>query len=335
MSEPSHTTPTDRGVLADLGLGAAEESVYLSLLDLGTGTTDELSEHGTAAELTEAERDEALLSLVRRLLVMPVDGQTYATVDPEVALTDRLSDAERQARHVRELVETLAARHRRKHRAGLTPEALVEVVADIGAAKQYVVRTCRDARSEIMAMERPPYLEPQTAPNPLEMEALQHGITHRVLYEQSAIDMPGRAHEIMQGVAFGEQARVVPSLPMRMIVVDRRIAFLPARRGALIVDPLLVVHPGALLDAALAAFEHIWDKAIPLDAAGRASPVGLSEDDRMLLDLLAAGLTDDAIARQVGVSPRTVQRRVSDLTGRLGARTRFQAGLQASRLSWL
>ena len=65
------------------------------------------------------------------------------------------------------------------------------------------------------------------------------------------------------------------------------------------------------------------------DARYRLAPatvIGL-----VVLNLLAAGLTDDAMARHLGVSVRTVQRRVREICARLGARTRFQAGLQARR----
>ena len=50
-----------------------------------------------------------------------------------------------------------------------------------------------------------------------------------------------------------------------------------------------------------------------------------------LLTMLSAGMTDEAIARQLGVSARTVQRRISDLMETLGSRNRFQAGVQAVR----
>jgi len=43
-----------------------------------------------------------------------------------------------------------------------------------------------------------------------------------------------------------------------------------------------------------------------------------------------SGLTDEAIARQLGLSHRTVQRRVAAFMADLGAHTRFQAGVKAA-----
>ncbi len=46
-------------------------------------------------------------------------------------------------------------------------------------------------------------------------------------------------------------------------------------------------------------------------------------------------MKDEAIARQLDMGARTLQRRVAHLLGLLGAETRFQAGIQASRLGWI
>ncbi|MFE7357241.1 response regulator transcription factor [Streptomyces sp. NPDC057543] len=56
---------------------------------------------------------------------------------------------------------------------------------------------------------------------------------------------------------------------------------------------------------------------------------------RQLLTYLSGGLTDESIARELGVSERTVARRITRLQQMLGARTRFQLGVQASRRGWL
>lgn len=58
-------------------------------------------------------------------------------------------------------------------------------------------------------------------------------------------------------------------------------------------------------------------------------------EERALLGLLASGLKDEAIARQLGVHVHTARRRITALLARLGAGTRFQAGVQAGRRGWL
>ena len=49
------------------------------------------------------------------------------------------------------------------------------------------------------------------------------------------------------------------------------------------------------------------------------------------LTLLAAGASDANVARQLGVSVRTVERRVRLVMERLGAQSRLQAGVEAVR----
>lgn len=48
-----------------------------------------------------------------------------------------------------------------------------------------------------------------------------------------------------------------------------------------------------------------------------------------------AGLTDQAVGGQLGMSLRTVQRRVSHLMELAGVATRFQLGHEAGRRGWL
>jgi DNA-binding CsgD family transcriptional regulator len=66
-----------------------------------------------------------------------------------------------------------------------------------------------------------------------------------------------------------------------------------------------------------------------------ANPVlsrSMSDREWEVLQLLAQGHTDETVARTLGVSLRTARRVAADLMVRLGARSRFQAGLMASCL---
>ena len=62
--------------------------------------------------------------------------------------------------------------------------------------------------------------------------------------------------------------------------------------------------------------------------AGTAAALLKVRDATRIIDCLIRGQKDDAIARSLGVSSRTVDRRLGLLMDALGARTRFQLGLR-------
>ncbi len=92
---------------------------------------------------------------------------------------------------------------------------------------------------------------------------------------------------------------------------------------------VLVVRPSGLLQALIGVFETLWTLGIPVTDIGGEQ--GLPERDRAILTLMAAGATDEAIARRLDMSRRTVVRRIASLLDKLGATTRFQAGVQAAK----
>ncbi len=57
----------------------------------------------------------------------------------------------------------------------------------------------------------------------------------------------------------------------------------------------------------------------------------LADDDLATLRLLSQGLTTDAIARELGVSERTLRRRVRLICDRLGVKTPIEAVVWAAR----
>jgi DNA-binding NarL/FixJ family response regulator len=58
-------------------------------------------------------------------------------------------------------------------------------------------------------------------------------------------------------------------------------------------------------------------------------------DERRLLELLAEGRTDEVVARSLGCTRRTLQRRLRRIFEKLGAESRFQAGVLAERAGWI
>ncbi|MEU7022146.1 helix-turn-helix domain-containing protein [Streptomyces sp. NPDC046203] len=126
---------------------------------------------------------------------------------------------------------------------------------------------------------------------------------------------------------------------------DRGVAGGRAPAGRTGEPTAAVVHSSSLLDALIALFESQWAAASPLhvtdsgelaDSGDSPLPtVHLAEDERYLLSLIVAGVADKAIASQLWVSQRTVQRRIQALMQRAGALTRTQLVWQAAQRGWL
>jgi DNA-binding CsgD family transcriptional regulator len=139
----------------------------------------------------------------------------------------------------------------------------------------------------------------------------------------------------------GVDARVTERLPLRMLIADRRIGLVPlmsadhADEGG----GALLIHPSALLDALQMLFDLTWRSArrlvLSAEDVGEEDGDRLEDVDAQILGLLLAGLTDQAIGNQLGMSLRTVQRRVSQLMERAGVATRLQLGHEAGRRGWL
>lgn len=129
----------------------------------------------------------------------------------------------------------------------------------------------------------------------------------------------------------GEEIRLLPELPTRMVIVGASHLLLPEPLG-FSASPRSVIRQAGVVELGILLFEQLWAQATPLPEVLTAGP---EEMRRFLLAELAAGSQDEQIARRLGLSLRTVRRRVAELMAELGAHSRFQAGVEAVRRGWL
>ncbi|WP_053668852.1 helix-turn-helix domain-containing protein [Streptomyces sp. NRRL B-1140] len=84
-----------------------------------------------------------------------------------------------------------------------------------------------------------------------------------------------------------------------------------------------------IVASAVALFEAIRVGATPPGASPEADANGLVPQEAEVMRLLARGFTDEAVAKRLGVSPRTARRITADPMERLGATSRSAAGVRA------
>lgn len=320
-------------MLEAVGLSAREISVYQALL-IRPGA--DAARIAADCGLLEAEVGTVLLRLAQDGLVVQ-SGSRYEAAAPDVALGELIGRQEQRLSAARLEMQRLTQMFRDAGVPGDT--GAVEVVSGASAVSARVNRVYEAARGEVRAFDRPPYVQRLGENIALQQRRHREGVSIRTIYSRDALAVPGRFQDDIElSCASGEQARVRPSLPTKLIMADEAMAVVPTAMGEAFAEAAYVIRSSALLAVLSTLFEHEWSKAVPLVTAPRQSVEQLDRPDektRALLGLLASGLTDEAIARALGWSARTTQRRIAALHKELGVSTRFQAGAAARDRGWL
>jgi DNA-binding CsgD family transcriptional regulator/DNA-binding MarR family transcriptional regulator len=320
-----------------VGIPAVEAQVYEALIPQAMSTVDGLQRRTL---LKPARITRALTDLIGRGLVTKTPGRParYTAVAPSLAGSVLIAKREYELGKLQQYLNGLEE----AFRAGLTvtgPADHVEVVEGATRIYQAFVRIQRAARHEVRAFDKPPYFvapgeHGDDGPNLEERRSLEQGqVGYRVVYDQDSVALPGRLENIWDGIRRGERARVGPGVPVKLVISDNTEAIIssPAdfEHGV-----AYVLRPSSLLDLASGLFEATWDRALPLNRTDK-NDATIDETDRQLFGLLATGATDEVIARTFGWSIRTVQRHLHEIMRRVGAQTRFQAGMEAVRRGWV
>ncbi|MFJ2785663.1 LuxR C-terminal-related transcriptional regulator [Streptomyces sp. NPDC093249] len=287
--------------------------------------------------------DEALELLTRLSLLAPsrnTPGRMRA-VNPSLGLKVLLQREERELASRQQRIEqnraalaALAAEYTASGRSGgLDGAEHLDNMDDIRTRLEALAESCT---YESLAFHPGKALTQESveAGRPLNERAMERGVRFRTIYLDSvAGDRVTRGHAQWMAER-GSEIRTSPTLPMRLLIVDTSAAVVAGLPGQAQPSALLFSSQPVVL-AMRALFEAYWEHASPLDGPGDALPGGLTPQERKLLQLLASGLTDDAVARALGIGVRTERRIVADLMERLGASSRFEAGVQATRREWL
>jgi sugar-specific transcriptional regulator TrmB/DNA-binding CsgD family transcriptional regulator len=327
-------------VLEPLGIAASEEAIYLALV---RSPGCDLAALARAASVTRAETQQAIASLQRKGLITTSATRVpkYFPAPPEPALEALILERERELQEIRVLAtEMMRAYANERERSG---ENLVEIVsgpAILDALRNLEATTVEEA----MAFAKGPYLQelPETpeATNPDQMANLERGVRYRVVYERAEFETdPEMIRHVEWCISKGEEARVFGGLPLKLHIVDRKVALVPLSLDDPSPEHAMLVRARPLVAALVLLFESVWERSSSLESMRGGGPPGTAEEltelQRQVLARLGAGMKDATIGRHLGISERTVRRHVAELLQILGAATRFEAGARAAHRGWL
>ncbi|MFE9400649.1 LuxR C-terminal-related transcriptional regulator [Streptomyces sp. NPDC006530] len=327
-------------MLTTLGLDAVAEAVYRTMLADPQGGVAELV---AVTGAPEAEVRRALDTLSELALIRPSAEQRgrLRAVSPDIGMEILMArqQAELAAQQQKLEASRAVAAQLIAEYADLRPAATspgVEQLIGLDRIRDRLTRLARETRTEVatFAPDGGQSQENIAAAKPLNEAQLRRGIRMRTVYLDSVRNSQVTVDYVNWIAALGGQVRTVPSLPTRMIIVDRATAVIPVSSNDTAAAAVVLNGQGTLT-ALCALFDSVWEGAQPLGAASARDEHGLSPQESTTITLLAQGHTDEAIAKRLGVSQRTARRIATDLMERLGARSRFEAGVRAVQHGWL
>lgn len=312
-----------------LGISAIEERAYRMLLERHTATVADIA---ACLEITRgvARRLLADLEALGLATHTPKVPRVYVAAPPEFAVAALVKQKQAMLERVRVAIPDLEAHSARSNHAE-GHEPVLELIESRAHLAAVLAQLYESYRSDVMCFQRAPTLAPTVLPP----QTPRPGVRVRTVSDNSLLETPGAFERIKEDVARGEQARMQPSLPFKMMIFDRRAAVLSLDGDRPENAPTLLVHGGALLKALCLLFEFVWERATPImfgraNARAERSDGSESEVIDALIPLLSAGLNDKAIAAELGISSATLNRRMSELMRKTGTRTRFQLGWHAA-----
>jgi DNA-binding CsgD family transcriptional regulator len=278
-----------------------------------------------------------MLASLIDLDVVRIDGDRVIVLRHDQVLSAAIARESDAAVQVRERLDDLAAAVPFLAAAGSRPgpgevenvHALDGEVSTGGNALQLLTALIEQSRGDLLFLRPDTWQMPrESAMSQVVGRAVASGRRSRAVYPLRTLhEAPDVLHARMDE---GEEVRLIDDLPTRLFVISGTHAIVPEPLGYAD-EPRLLVRQGSLVDALTLLFELYWEKAVPV-----SEPSGQPGSARMfILRQLQAGAKDEQIARTMGLSLRTVRRRISELMIELGADTRFQAGAEAARRGWL
>jgi len=293
--------------------------IYRTLVSFGAATVEELVYD---------------VGLSRRRVRAALDELAAA----DAAVPEPTGKGRWAAASVAEVVATWQ-RNRRAARRGRVPgdaatvlhEALplgpdMRHLATRAAARARLAELGRVVTHEHLAMNPESHFDPASARAgiPVDRAVLARGVRMRVLG-----CLPGQDDPLLR---YGRRPdeprpayREAATVPMKLIVIDRRIALVPVDPANYEQGYLEIARP-AMVSALASTFERHWADAHDPEEE-QVPEVTLSARERTLIDLLAAGHTDAMAAEAMRISPRSVSAILRRVMDRLGADNRFQLGL--------
>jgi sugar-specific transcriptional regulator TrmB len=255
--------------LTRLGLTSYEAKAYLTLIRRDSFTAAQVARQ---SGLPRQRIYDVLGSLVQKGLAVARPGTVvkYAATPPDLAIELLLASHREQLARMERDAQAMVTDLKPAFAAGqehTDPLEYIEVLRDRRAINERFAELQGAVKREILVFTKPPYATPPQS----NVEGLKVSQKHeaRSMYEFAVFDEPAVMRGVKRFVDSGEQARFVPSLPLKLVIIDETIVMFgmedPVAGSADLT--IVVVEHKSLARVLKTAFDAIWSTGLTFDQA--------------------------------------------------------------------
>ncbi|CAM3050009.1 MULTISPECIES: response regulator transcription factor [Dermacoccus] len=306
--------------LAVLGLDDLAEQLYRQVL---RDQARPASVYAARLNRSTAEIDDATEAL-RAMRLVRINEEGLVQADHPRAGLERILSAEearlaerrRDLARLRDAIDGFAGDHRAGQEHSSSDEPVREYIDASGLAD--VMEHLAASTSGPIRMTHTDAVAFTPDEQPVLCRLVEEG---RGLYGLHEFDAASsRTLEVAQWAAMGESQRLANHIPNEFVCYGTDLVLANTEWGgdegryAVLRDPVVV-------RAFVELFDRLWAASTTVDD-------GVDTTSERLVELMQAGLKDEAIARVLGVSLRTVRRRIAALMDECNVETRFQLAVE-------
>jgi HTH-type transcriptional regulator, sugar sensing transcriptional regulator len=265
----------------EIGLTEREAKVYMTLLSGKMFTVLELQE---AVNIPRTKIYEVLNKLVNRNICIEKKlgrNKLYEAVEPKVAL-ERVVDSykkdlERKEELVTEVSEVFTPIFQNS-KSIVNPLEFIDIMKEKVQIHKRYTACLRSTKREMLTLNKGPYacdtiirLEEQEDE---EFKLLKRGGACKDIYELSELkEVDWLLSSVKKSLRFGQQARVIKKLPIKMLVFDQDKVMFALEQPVPDSNELTMIYieHKQLAEACSILFYHLWDQGIDINEVGEDS----------------------------------------------------------------
>jgi sugar-specific transcriptional regulator TrmB len=213
--------------LAPLDISEVEEQAYRELLGRPAATVAELS----SALGMSTRRIQRLLDVLEAKGLAthtPQRPRRYIPAAPDLAIERLIMQRQEELERARSVIGDLHVVGE-SARSGGVPDRFVEIISSREAERQVLEDSIRAARESVLSLVRLPVRVsrldiPRNQDQRFQLQARDRGVRFRTVVDADFLELPGAADAVRADIQTGEEVRVAGELPVKLVIVDTRVA---------------------------------------------------------------------------------------------------------------